>query len=54
MTFSTVVQSSAEWLRVYRWMLDGVPVLSAEVGLRTVLTMDVVVLTLSSDDEISC
>ena len=45
-SLGTTVQSSAVVLRVYRWMLDGVPVLPGEVGLRTLLTMVVVVFTL--------
>ena len=38
----TTVQSGAVVLRGYGWMLDGVPVLSGEVGSWTVLTMVVV------------
>ena len=52
-SLGTTVQSSAVVLWVHRWVLVGVPVLPGEVGLRTVLTLNTVSLTLSSDDEIS-
>ena len=36
-SLSVMVQSSAVGLRVNGWTLDGVPVLTGEVGLWTVL-----------------
>ena len=45
-SLGTTVQSSAVVLRVYGWVLDGVPVLPGEIGLRTVLTLNTVSFTL--------